>query len=423
MKIEQKNLPESRRQFTVTLDQEEVGEQFARAVTQLATAVKIQGFRPGRAPAELVRQNLDETKLREEAYSQAVRATWQAISDQLSASSQNAGAESRPVSSEVEGEPPAESWHEAPIQDPEVSLDKFEEGEEARVVFEFDIRPQVKIGAWRQVRIKNLESRIKNKASEKEVDELIDSLRTAHAKTVAKLTPAKMGDKVHVNFEGAVGGVRQDKLSSKNFPLILGHSNTIPGFDTQLVDLKKGDKKTFRLDFPADHFDKSLVGQAVDFDTEIEEVFDIILPELNQEFAEKFGHKSVQRLNKAISLDIGRRKTEEQFVTRKARWLAEFEHLVQCELPESLLKAEVERSREAWRKFLQERHINEGDWLKSRQTTLEQLEKDWHKAAESSVKIGLGLAEVAKEQRKELKSNEEFQALLDELVKKSIDSK
>ena len=169
-----------------------------------------------------------------------------------------------------------------------------------------------------------------------------------------------------------------------------------------------------------DHFDKELAEKLVDFEAEVTEVFDVILPELNDEFAKGFGHKKAEQLTKAIKEDIGSRKKEEQFISQKARWLAEFEKLVKCDLPESLLVAEVERSRQAWRAFLQERHINEGEWLMARKLTLEQLERDWHKAAEASVRIGLGLAEVAKVQKKELKSNEEFQTLLDGLVRKTI---
>ena len=390
MKIESKNLPQSRHKFSVELSIEEVGVQFERALAHLAPTVKIAGFRPGKAPTNLVKEQIDPTKLREEAYSLAVQACWREIIKGL---------------------------NEIPIQDPEVELGEFEESKPSKLTFEFDIRPEVKVGNWADIKLSRSEE---EEVTDKDVEELIDSLRRAHAKTIAKLTPAKSGDKVHVDFEGSLGGVRQAKLSSKNFPLIIGQANTIPGFDEQLAGLKKGDRKKFKLKFPKDHFDKELAEKLVDFEAEVTEVFDIILPELNDEFAASFGHKKAEQLTKAIKEDIGSRKKDEQFISQKARWLSEFEHLVECDLPESLLRAEVERSRQAWRAFLQERHINEGEWLKSRQLTLEQLEKDWHKAAETSVKIGLGLAEVAKTQKKELKSNEEFQALLDELVKKAI---
>ena len=402
MKIDSKKLPQSRLQYTVQLTSEEVGHHFEHALTHLASAVKLPGFRPGKAPADLVREQIDAHSLREEASTLTVREAWQAITKELLRSNKATEEDGRNV---------------VPIQDPEVELEEYDEGKAAKIVFEFDVRPEVKVGNWEKIR---LDKTKEEAVADKEVEELINSLRQAHAKTVTKLTPAKLGDRVHVDFEGSLGGVRQDKLTSKNFPLIIGEARTIPGFDEQLIGLKKGDKKTFQLKFPKEHFDKELAEKIVDFETEVTEVFDVILPELNDEFATSFGHKKAEQLTKAIRDDIGNRKKEEQFISQKARWLAQFEKLVKCDLPESLLRAEVERSRQAWRAFLQERHINEGEWLHSRQLTLDQLEKDWHKAAESSVKIGLGLAEVAKTQKRELKSNEEFQALLDELVKKAI---
>ncbi|MDZ4243607.1 MAG: trigger factor [Candidatus Doudnabacteria bacterium] len=390
MKVSSQKLAKSRLKFDVELTAEEVDGYFQHALKRLAESVKVSGFRPGKAPVDIVKEQIDQTKLREEAYGLAVQSAWREAVKNLK---------------------------ELPIQDPEVELGDFEEGKMAKLTFEFDVRPEVKVGSWQKIKLGITKEEEVNDA---EVNELIDSLRRAHAKTIAKLTPAKTGDKVHVNFTGSLGGVRQNKLSSKEFPLVIGQSNTIPGFDEQVIGLKKGDTKKFALTFPKDHFDKTLAVKLVDFEAEVTEVFDVILPELNDEFAKGFGHTKAEQLVKAIREDIGTRKKDEQFINQKARWLAEFEKMVKCELPESLLVAEVERSRGAWRAFLQERHINEGEWLKAREITLEQLEKDWHKAAEASVKIGLGLAEVAKSLKRELKSNEEFQQLLDDLVKEAI---
>ncbi len=414
MEIERQNLPKSRCQFVASLSPDEVATHFDYALKNLAASVKLPGFRPGKAPANLVKEQIDSAKLREEAYSLAVQASWREITKLLATSDWQSSQNSKQKSQK----PDARSQMLAiPIQDPEVELGEFEEGQPAKITFEFDVRPEVKVGDWQKIKLGKTKE---EEVTDQDVDELIDSLRRAHAKMIAKLTPAKTGDKAHVNFEGSVGGVRQDKLSSKNFPLVIGQANTIPGFDEQVLGLKKGDKKKFQLKFPADHFDKGLAEKLVDFDIEVTEVFDVILPELNDEFAKGFGHNKAEQLKKAISLDISTRKKDDQFINQKARWLAEFEKLVKADLPESLIVAEVERSRLAWRAFLQERHLNEGEWLKSRVLTLEQLEKDWHKAATASVGIGLGLAEVAKNLGKELKSNEEFQELLDELVKKAI---
>jgi len=390
MELESKALIPSRRQFKVELASDEVEAAFDHALQRLAQSVKLQGFRPGKAPLPLVRQQLEPEKLRQEAYSIAVGKAWQQIVKQL---------------------------NEAPIQDPEVQLETFEQGKPAKVTFEFDIRPQVSVGRWQKIKLKAARDEA---VSDKEVEAMITSLSQAHAKTRIKLAPAAKGDKVDVSFEGSIRGVRQDKLTSKNFPLVLGGSNTIPGFEDQLLGLKKGKKKKFQLRFPKDHFDKNLADQLVDFEAEIDEVFEVILPELNQEFAEHFGHKTTAALRKAIRQDIASRKQNEQFVTQKAKWLAEFQKLVKTEVPKTLIDAEVARSREQFEKFLTGRSLTQENWLKDRGLTLEKLEADWQAAAHSSVTIGLGLAEVAKELKKELKSNEEFQELLDELVRKAI---
>lgn len=390
MQIDSRQLPQSRRQLKVRLSNKEIAAFFDHALENLSAAVKVSGFRAGKAPKELVRKQLSSDNVRDEASKLTIQAAWREITRDLK---------------------------EVPISDPEVTIEEFDELKSGKIVFEFDIRPAVSVGAWQKISLKATTS---SSVSDDDVQKLISSLSQGHAATVIKLGPAEIGDKLEVSFEGLIGGVRQDKLSAANFPVIVGQGTTIPGFDEQLVGLKKGQSKTFALKFPANHFDKNLAAKAAEFKVEVQEVFQVILPELNKEFAEKFGHSSVTKLQEAIRQDIVRQRNDDQFVTQKAKWLAKFEGLVTVEVPISLINAEVERSREAWRQFLQQRHMNEGDWLKSRQLTLEQLEKDWQQAAQSSVKIGLGLAEVAKDLKKELKTNEEFHLLLDELVQKAI---
>lgn len=403
MKITSKSLPANRKQFTTELTDKEVNDFFEHALQHLAKTVKLPGFRPGKAPDNLVKEQIDPNKLREEAYNLAVREAWRQISDQLSA-------ESRELK--------AGSWHGVPIQDPEVTLEEFEEGKMAKITFEFDVRPEVKLDPkWEKISIKSDEKSI---VSDEEVELVVKSLKQGHAQTIIKLEPAKKGDRVEVDFQGSVDGVTQDNLKAKKFPVLLGESSTIPGFDDHLIGLKKGEKKTFKLKFPEDHFDKTLAKKEVEFTVDIQEVFEVILPELNQEFSEKFGHTKPEQLLAAIKENLVEKKDDDAFVTQKAKWLSEFEKLVKVDVPQSLIDAEVERSKEAWVQFLQQRNLSQDNWLKERAISMDQLMKDWSVAAEKSVKIGLGLAEVAKAKKQNMDSNEDFQKLLDSLVKDSI---
>ena len=77
------------------------------------------------------------------------------------------------------------------------------------------------------------------------------------------------------------------------------------------------------------------------------------------------------------------------------------------------------RSESHWREFLKKNNLDESDWLARQKTTLEQLRKDWEKAATISVRIGLGLSQAAHDQGRDLKDNNDFQDFLDELIKKT----
>ena len=389
MDIKQKNLPKSRFSFVISFDSKEVNEYYEHAAVHLAAGEKVPGFREGKAPAKLVRDKLSEDKLREEAYSLAVESAWRTIIKDLK---------------------------QMPIQDPEVEVGDFSENSEAKITLSFDVRPEIKVKDYSSIKIK-AEKEIK--IEEKEVDEVIDSLRRGAASFVVKLEPAKTDDKVEVSFEGFVSGVKNDKLTANKFGLVLGQGSVIPGFSEQLIGLKKNDKKEFEIKFPKDHFDQELAGKPVKFYVTIDEVFTVNLPELNKEFAAKFGKSSAEELHSSIKEDLVTRKKNELLISQKAKWLSEFEKKIQVDLPVSLVNAEVDRSEQAWREFLGERQFNPEEWLKSRGTTLEKMREDWVKAAEATVTVGLGIAEIAKEQNKKLETNEDFQKFVDGMVEKA----
>lgn len=389
MKATTKTLSKTRQQVLVEYSSNEVTELFEKAVERLAPGVKVAGFRPGKAPANIVRDNVKPEILREEAYSLAVGDAWNKVVKDL------------PV---------------VPIQDPEVTILDFEEEKNGKIAFEFDVRPEVKVGKWEKIKTTDI---LPTVVAEKEVDDVLKSLSKGHAKRVITLDKAEKGNQLDIEFSGSMGGVKKDKLASKHFPIILGESTLVPGFEEHLYGLKKNDTKIFAVTFPKDYFDKELAGQEVEFEVRVEEVYTIEQPELDDTFAVKFGHKKLDQLKKAIREDLENRNVEEFEYRRKAKWLAEFEKLISTEVPKSLSEQEMNRSEQNWRQYLAKNNTKEGDWLARQNLTLEQLRKDWEKAAQASVKIGLGLSQLAKDQGRDLKSNDDFQSYLDELIEKT----
>lgn len=390
MHISRLLLPQSRLKYTAELSEVEVDEYFERAVLRLSSSVKITGFRPGKAPANLVRDQLKPEALREEAYTLAVQGSWVEIAKKLES---------------------------GPIHDPEVNVIDFTENKPATIEFEFDVRPAVAVNNWQKIKIGKAK---KEPVTDVQVADILASLQKAHAKTIISLEPAKMGDKVEVSFVGSLKGVTKEKLSSKHFPLIIGEQSVLPGFAEELIGLKKGETKKFNLTFPPDHFDKELADQKIDFEATIDDVYTVELPELTDELAKKFGHDRLDQLKAAVREDLVTRGDEEFFIQQKAEWLAEFEKCVSVEAPKSLVDAEVARARGSWEEFLQKRQLKADDWLARQKTTIEEMEKNWRAAAESSVKIGLGLAQLAEDARKPLTSNEQYQLFLDSLVRAAV---
>lgn len=389
MNITQEQLPQSRFKVIVEQTTLEVAEYFAEALAGLAPTVKVTGFRSGKAPVEMVRSQIGSEKLRDEASTIAVRRAWQETVKQLK---------------------------ELPIQDPEVTIEVFDENSNAKLIFEFDTRPEIKLGDWQKI---SLKKEAAPTVPETEVDEVIQSLQYGQAQTVISLEAAKTGDKVEVSFSGNRNNIRLDKLSAQKFAFIIGRDSVIPGFAEQLVGLKKNDQKTFSLTFPKDHFDPELAEQEINFEATIDEVYAVTLPAVDAALSRQFGHDTPEQLKEAIRGDLLKEKNENQQVQLKAKWLAEFEQKITTDIPQSLIVAEVMRSEKAWQEFLSSRQLNAKDWLARQKLTMEKLREDWQKAARSTVTIGLGIGEIARSQGKELKDNDDFQSFLAELVEKA----
>jgi trigger factor len=100
------------------------------------------------------------------------------------------------------------------------------------------------------------------------------------------------------NFEGETpDGERPDNMKAQEFLLEIGSGQFIPGFEEQMVGLKKGDKKTLEVTFPADYHEEKLRDANCKFDVEVLEIKERKVPELNDELAKEFGFESVEDFN------------------------------------------------------------------------------------------------------------------------------
>lgn len=389
MKIASELLAKSRQKITVLQTEQEVESYFSQAQKNLARHVKLPGFRPGKAPAQMAEKQLKPEDVREEALRLAVSEAWREA---------------------------LKSVKTSPIEDPAVEVEKFDRLFEAKMIFQFDYRPEVKMGNWQAIKVLPVKT---EPVSEKDVQAALDSFADGRAKRVAKEGSATKGDELEVKMSGFINNKPVQKLEANKLTIRLGKTGLIPGLAEKLIGIKRGEKREFSLHLPANHFEKDLAGQRVDFRIETLEVFSVLPADIDDKLAQEAGFKSLAEMKEKLRKHMLQEREARAKADQQTRWLTEFQKTIKTDLPESLLKKEVERLKERWQAFLTERNLSAKQWLEARQTTMEEMEKDWQKSAQSQLEIGLGMAEVAKAMNKELKNEADFRTLLEELSKTS----
>ena len=164
-------------------------------------------------------------------------------------------------------------------------LESFDVKEDGGATFELTvaIRPEVKLGAYKGLSVE----RKVDKVTAKQVDEEVENAREKQARLVEVDDAAKNGDIVNIDFVGSVDGVKFDGGSAEGYDLTLGSGSFIPGFEEQLVGVKKGDKKDVKVTFPEDYHAAELKGKEAVFECTVNAVKKKELPALDDEFAKE----------------------------------------------------------------------------------------------------------------------------------------
>ena len=147
--------------------------------------------------------------------------------------------------------------------------------------FESALYPEVTLGEY-----KGLEAEKKvEEVTDEQIDADLARTQKRNSRTVNAERPAAMGDTVTINFEGFKDGVAFEGGKAENFDLPLGSGQFIPGFEEQIVGMSIGDEKDINVTFPEDYQSEELKGQPAVFHVKVNEIKEIILPELDDEFA------------------------------------------------------------------------------------------------------------------------------------------
>jgi trigger factor len=361
MTVNIETLEKLERKMTLTLAAETIQTEVDQRLKRLARQVKIDGFRPGKVPMNIVAQR----------YGYSVH--YEVMNDKVGEAFAQAANEAK---LRVAGQPRINEKEGAP---------------EGQLAFDaiFEVYPDVKLPDLATLEVERATSAVNPEAIEKTIDILRKQRRTFAQRALdAAVTD---GDRVQVDFEGKIDGEVFQGGQATDFSFIVGEGQMLPEFENAARGLKAGESKTFPLAFPADYHGREVAGKTADFLVTVKKIEASHLPEVNDDLAKSLGvaGATVQALREDIEKNLSREVKSRLMARNKQAALDALAAKSELDLPQSIVKAEIDRLVQGAREDLKQRGIKDAD----KAPIPDDL---FRPQAEQRVRMGLVVAELVR---------------------------
>lgn len=367
MPYTRKDLDGSQVELTITVTPAEYEKHLKDAANVISEKAKIKGFRPGKAPFDVVKKEFGDMGVLQEALEAIIR----------------------------------ESYYLAVMGEkldtlgmPQISVEKVAPGNDIVYKATVALMPSVKLPDISKIKV----TRDAKPVEEKQISETLDALRGMQAEEVATEEAAREMDKVVIDMNMFLDKVPVDGGQAKDYQVYLSEAHYIPGFNEKIVGIKKGETKEFSLDFPKEHYQKHLAGKKVDFSVTAKDVFERRMPELNDEFAKKLGLESVKKLQDLVRDNLTKEAHEK--ATQKAE-IEILDTLVEKTkfdpIPEVLINGERQKMFHELKRDLDKNGISIEKYLEDIKKSEKDLFEDFKAQAEKRAKAALISRQIAVE--------------------------
>lgn len=364
MKVNVEKEPNNIAKLDIEIPAKDAINEYNKAVKRVSGYVNIPGFRKGKAPRNLVEKHVGIDQIKHEALEGLLP---NAFRDAISENKLN-----------VIAQPYVESYD-------------FEIGKDLKVVAKVELRPEVKLGNYKNLTIEIEEYVTPKDAFDKALEGLLQQHSTFNLVVDRK---TKETDMVVIDFDGSVNGEKIQGGAAESYPLDLAHSNFIPGFAEQLVGKKLDSEFDINVEFPKDYHDKKLAGQPAVFKIKLKEIKEKVSPELTDEFAQKVGpFKTVDDLKADIQKFLDATKEKED---KKNSNNAIFEKVindVKVDIQDSMIERESQSLLDEYKQRLASQGYNFDDVMKTQNQ--DELTADIKKEAAMRIKSSLVIDEIA----------------------------
>ncbi len=369
MQVNRTNKSPTNVSLLISADETDLAPIKNHVLGHFASKVKVPGFREGTAPAALVEKHVDQRALSDEFVEHALNQLYSRAIDQEKL---------------------------RPAGKPQVKLKKFVPFTDLEFEAKMEIIGPIKLPDYKRIKLAKKPVEI----TAADINGVIKSLQQRFAKRKQVERPAKDGDEVVIDFSGkGSDGQPVAGAEGKDYPLLFGGGNFIPGFEKNLIDAKIGDKKQFTITFPKDYGVVALQNKPVTFRVGIKKVSEVIEPKVDDAFAAKAGPvKTVSELKADIKKQL---QTEKQNMADRQYENELVKKIVdesEVDVPSGLVDEQTAQAEENEKRDLLARGQTWQEHLAAEGINEEQHRERQRPDAQFRVKASLVLSEVAEKE-------------------------
>lgn len=377
------------KEINVTIEGEKWQKAIDKAYDKVSKKVKIDGFRPGKAPKDIFLKKYGKENLLVEAADSCMQDAYMDILKD------NEGLEI--------------------VAQPKVEI-KGVSDEKLELMFTLILKPEVKLGKYTGLGVKKEEAKV----TKKEIEESIDHMRSHYAENVTKDGKVANGDIAIIDFEGFKDGVAFAGGKAENYSLTIGSNSFIPGFEEQIIGMEKGEEKELNLTFPEDYHAEELKGAPVVFKVKVNEIKEVKVPELDKDFFEDLGMEGIdskEALEKQVEENIKTRKESELENKYLDELLEAAAKNTEVDIPDVMIEEEIDRMLKQYEENLNMQGITLEQFYKFTNSDEKALRDQMKEEAGKRVRFRLMLEEIAKAEKFDM-SDKDAEKEAEELASK-----
>lgn len=389
MSLQVERLEHNMAKFTIEVPAEEVEKALQAAYLKERGKISLPGFRKGRVPRQMIEKMYGPEVFYDEAANRMISEAYAKAYDEC----------------ELEL-----------VSQPKIEITQLEKGKEFIFTAEVAVKPEVKLGEYKGLKVDKVSTRV----TQKEVDEEIDKERERNARTIDVTDRAVQDkDQITLDFEGFVDGVAFEGGKASDYPLTIGSGAFIPGFEDQLIGANIDEEKEINVTFPEEYQAKELAGKAAVFKCTVHSIKAKELPELDDEFVSDVSEKSetVDAYKAEVKAKIKERKENEGKQKREDQSVEQAVANAEMDIPEAMISFQSRQMVDDFARRIMQQGMTMEQYFQFTGLSEEKMMEEFKPEAEKRIRTRLTLEAIVAAENIEVSEER-----LDEELQKMADS-